>query len=528
MEICHHKISLTFNRLMFAFASAVFLCHCSSAPMVNIDDYEDGGEPNIYPAEYKNALIPCNIGPMNFQIKENRASLYADLFSANYNVTLKADEDGIVKIPVSDWKKLKEGSEKIGVQIRAFDKDSATGKDKCYLYQEFSFIISKDSIDKYLTYRLIEPSYQASGKMGLFAYDIENCEETPIVTVSKQYSIHDDRNQMCVNCHHTQKKKDGISMFYYRGKTGGLIVTNGKEIKKINTKVGDLAYGTSYSSIHPTKPYIAMSSALTRQMFHLIGNRKLDVFDWASDLVLYDFEKNSITNIIRTKDKQESFPEWSVDGKSLFYVSTDTVFNFENYQDMKYELMQIDFDETSKSWSNSRKILSFADRDSSVTMPKVSPNGKYLALTRSKFGVSTQTNQTADLILMDLSDSKLLDTRILNSDEADSYHSWSSNSKWMVLASRRGNGNYMRLYLFHVGDNGELSSPFVVPRTNPLYYHYFLKSYNVPELVTSLPKPTECDYEKMMLDVTAQDASFDSKMDSIVDGHSSASQIVKP
>ncbi len=514
---------------MLACASAMFLCQCNSVPSVNIDDYEDGGEPNIYPAEYKNALIPCNIGPMNFQIKENRGDLYADFSSSNHNVTIKADENGVVKIPGSDWEKLKNGSSSISVQVKAFGKDSVSGKNKCYLYQGFSFNISKDSIDKYLTYRLIEPSYQASGKMGLFAYDIENCEETPIVTVSKQYSIHDDRNQMCVNCHHTQKKKDGISMFYYRGKTGGLIVTNGKEVKKVNTRVGDLSYGTSYSSIHPTKPYIAMSSALTRQMFHLIGTRKLDVFDWASDLVLYDFEKNSITNIIRTKDKQESFPEWSIDGKSLYYVSTDTVFKFENYQDMKYELMQIDFDEATKSWSNSRKILSFSDKDSSVTMPKISPDGRYLAITRSKFGVSTQTNQTADLILMDLQDgNKLIDTRKVNSEEADSYHSWSSNSKWIVLASRRGNGNYMRLYLFHVGDNGELSSPFVVPRTNPLYYHYFLKSYNVPELVTSLPKPSEREYEKMMLDVVAKDASFDSKIDSLVDGQSSASQIVKP
>lgn len=528
MKIGIKNILLCVSHLTLLCVSALLFCQCSSYPIVNIDDYEDGGEVNIYPAEYKDALIPCNIGPMNFQIKEDGFALYADFYADESQVSVKADENGVVKIPASDWEFLKKKSDTIIVQVKAFYRDSVKNVDKCRLFSNFHFYVSKDSIDRFLTYRLIEPSYQASGKMGLFSYDLEQLQESPIVTVSKQYSIHDDRNQMCVNCHHTQKKKDGISMFYYRGMTGGLIVTNGKEVKKVNTKVGDMSYGTSYASIHPSKTYIAMSSALTRQMFHMVGPRKLDVFDWASDLVLYDFEKNSITNIVRSKDKQESFPEWSIDGKSLYYVSCDTVFKFDNYQDMKYELMQIDFDETDKSWSNSRKLLSFSDKDSSVTMPKISPDGKFLALTRSKFGVSTQTNQTADFIMLNLATNKILDTQKVNSDEADSYHSWSSNSKWVVMSSRRENANYMRLYLFHVDGNGVVSAPFIVPRVNPTYYNYFLKCYNVPELVNQTPKPSEVDYEKMMLEEVAKDASFDSKMDSIVDGNSSASQIIKP
>ena len=71
----------------------------------------------------------------------------------------------------------------------------------------------------------------------------------------------------------------------------------------------------------------------------------------------------------------------------------------------------------------------------------------------------------------------------VNSLEAESYHSWSSNGRWILFATRRDDGNYSRLYIAYFDKNGKAYKPFELPQEDPDYYRYQLKSYNVPEFM---------------------------------------------
>ena len=72
----------------------------------------------------------------------------------------------------------------------------------------------------------------------------------------------------------------------------------------------------------------------------------------------------------------------------------------------------------------------------------------------------------------------------LNSDDAESYHSWSGNGRWMVVSSRRDDGLYTRPYISYVDENGVASKPFLLPQKNPKkYYDSQMFSYNIPEFV---------------------------------------------
>ena len=70
----------------------------------------------------------------------------------------------------------------------------------------------------------------------------------------------------------------------------------------------------------------------------------------------------------------------------------------------------------------------------------------------------------------------------INSEETDSWHSWSSNGRWIVFASKRGNGLLARLYISYVEPGGEVRKPLVLPQKDPRFYDSFIKTYNVPEL----------------------------------------------
>ena len=72
----------------------------------------------------------------------------------------------------------------------------------------------------------------------------------------------------------------------------------------------------------------------------------------------------------------------------------------------------------------------------------------------------------------------------VNSPDAEAYHTWSSNGRWMVFSSRRTDGNFTRPFFAHVDGLGRATKPFELPAADPDYHRQLLKSYNIPELMT--------------------------------------------
>ena len=92
-------------------------------------------------------------------------------------------------------------------------------------------------------------------------------------------------------------------------------------------------------------------------------------------------------------------------------------------------------------------------------------------------------HKDADLYMIDLSTLRSYPLEAANSDDVESYHSWSSNSRWLVFSSRRIDGLYTRPYLVHIDENGKTGKPFVLPQEDPDFYSRFMFSYNIPEFV---------------------------------------------
>ena len=71
---------------------------------------------------------------------------------------------------------------------------------------------------------------------------------------------------------------------------------------------------------------------------------------------------------------------------------------------------------------------------------------------------------------------------LVNSNRSDTYHSWSSNSRWFVFASKRDDGLYGKPYFCYVDRQGHARKPFVLPQADPDFYDENLKSFNIPDL----------------------------------------------
>lgn len=159
---------------------------------------------------------------------------------------------------------------------------------------------------------------------------------------------------------------------------------------------------------------------------------------------------------------------------------------------MKYSLCSISFDPETRRFGHQVDTLYSSEQATvqitgaehkSASFPRVSPDGKQLVFTLSEYGNFSIWHKDADLYRIDLDSGVMHRMDEVNSDDVESYHSWSSNSRWLVFSSRRIDGLYTRPYLVHIDENGKTGKPFVLPQEDPDFYSRFMFSYNIPEFV---------------------------------------------
>ena len=104
-------------------------------------------------------------------------------------------------------------------------------------------------------------------------------------------------------------------MFHMRAANGGTYIVQDKKISKLNTKTNGTISNMTYPFWHPSGRYITTSVNDIKQFFHSVKEKKMEVFDLESDVVVYDVKNKEILSkaSLITKDAFETFPAFSPD-----------------------------------------------------------------------------------------------------------------------------------------------------------------------------------------------------------------------
>ncbi len=224
------------------------------------------------------------------------------------------------------------------------------------------------------------------------------------------------------------------------------------------------------------------------------GKEVREVYDRSSDLALVNVNTGEVSSIsaISDPDRLETFPCWSADGQYLYFCSAPSrdldpsLPPFVGCETVRYDLMRIRYDVDTNVWGPLQGVLTAEQTGLSISEPRISPDGRFLLFCMADHGAFPVLQADCDLYLMDLTQGDRFPFRPLakaNSPSADSWHCWSSNSRWIVFSSKRGNGLFARPQFCYIDQEGNEHKPFVLPQQDPLFYDSYLKTYNVPELL---------------------------------------------
>jgi hypothetical protein len=289
-------------------------------------------------------------------------------------------------------------------------------------------------------------------------------------------------------------------MFHLRGKDGGTILNRDGKMRKLKLKTEGMISPAVYGGFHPSGRYGVFSTNIIIPEFHSLGNKRMEVYDTASDLVVADFDANRIVTspLISDPNVFETFPVFSADGKSIYFCSAKSVPLPGEVKKLKYSLCRIAFDPAKRQFGAKVDTLWNArTTGKSVCFPRVSSDGKYILFTVADYGTFPIWHRETDLQMINLQTGAVDPLAVVNSNRSDTYHSWSSNSRWFVFASKRDNGQYGKPYFAYVDKNGKPRKPFVLPQKHPSHYDEILYSYNIPELSRTKAVFKASDIEKI-------------------------------
>ena len=457
--------------MLLLVVGALMLASCSEQVS---NARQEATTPEIYP-DYVDVTIPVGFAPLNFGMKSDEAKLVDAVITDAKGHTLHGQGRETTDFDIDDWHKLV--SQNVGDSLCV--TVSAKLADGWHTYRPFHLYVSTDSIDYGLCYRLIEPGYEVWSKMGIYQRDLSTFEQRPV--------LENTQFQGCVNCHGFNRGDPSRMSLHIRGPHGATLFLDEGKLTAYNTKTDSTLGFCVYPYWHPSGKYIAYSTNTTRQVFHIRDANRIEVFDAASDIQVYDIEHNQliITPSLKTDSLYETFPVFSADGKWLYFCAARALPEGSMSLDsLHYNLYRVAFDAERGSYGDAIECVIDAGDSLTVCFPRPSYDGRYLVYSLANYGQFSIWHHEADLWMLDLTTGERRPMTKVNSSDTESFHNWSSNSRWMVFSSRRDDGLFTRPYFTHIDADGHETKPFMLPQQNPRrFYRELFMSFNVPDFI---------------------------------------------
>lgn len=425
-------------------------------------------------------------------------------FSSN-EATWQPNED--------DWSKIKQRSSNSQSEVKVEGFNAAGNR---LSSKQIVIETSTDPVGDSIFYREVplpfidavkDPS-QIRWRFG----SVDSLERPPIVL---------DNLPVCGNCHSFSGdgKTLGLDVDYGNDKGGYAILDVEKDMVLNDEKIitwsdykredEELTFGL-LSQVSPDGRYV-ISTVKDRAVFVATPGIEYSqlFFPIKGILVVYDRETETYTALSGADDPAyvQSNPSWSPDGKYIVFSRAKTyekpsianatsvllgdkdVPEFtEEREPYKYDLYRVPFNDGKGGKAEPLKGASHNGK--SNFFAKYSPDGKWIVYTQAENYMLLMPDSELFIIPAEGGEARRLKA---NTPNMNSWHSFSSNSRWLVFSSK-ANTPYTQLFLTHIDEDGNSTPPVVLDR-----FTGEDRAANIPEFVP-LPADTIAQIDERFLD----------------------------
>jgi tetratricopeptide (TPR) repeat protein len=310
---------------------------------------------------------------------------------------------------------------------------------------------------------------------------------------------------VCGNCHSFSKDGStlGLDVDYGNDKGGYAILPVSQQMLLNDEKIitwsdyrkndGEATFGL-LSQVSPDGRYV-ISTVKDRAVFVAtpdIWYSQL-FFPIKGILVVYDTQTKTFRPLPGADDPKyvQSNPTWSPDGKWVVFARArayerDVVANatsvllsekdvpefVRDKQPFKFDLYRVPFNDG--RGGKPEPVEGASHNGKSNYFAKYSPDGKWIVFCKAENYMLLMPDSELYIIPSDGGEARRLSA---NTPRMNSWHSWSSNGRWLVFSSK-ANTAYTQLFLTHIDEHGESTPPVVLERFTGAD-----RAANIPEFV---------------------------------------------
>jgi tetratricopeptide (TPR) repeat protein len=326
---------------------------------------------------------------------------------------------------------------------------------------------------------------------------------------------------VCGNCHSFSGDGSvlGLDVDYGNDKGAYAILPVSEQMKLDDEKIiswsdykkgdGETTFGL-LSQVSPDGRYV-ISTVKDRAVFVATPDLWYSqlFFPIKGILVVYDTETGSFKPLPGADDPEyvQSNPTWSPDGKSVVFARTkayrkDSIANatsvllnendvpeFVNDKEpFKFDLYRVPFNDG--RGGEAEPIAGASHNGKSNYFAKFSPDGKWIVFCKAENYMLLMPDSELYIVPAEGGEARRLRA---NTPRMNSWHSWSSNGRWLVFSSK-ANTAYTQLFLTHIDEDGESTPPVLLERFTAAD-----RAANIPEFV-ALPAEAIAKITEQFLD----------------------------
>lgn len=394
------------------------------------------------------------------------------------------------------WQTMKESSaaEHMVITVLGITQNKIVSGAKC------SFQTSSDSVGAPIFYRSVPLPFLFAvknfDKIRWHLGDIASSKPAPVMLQNLP---------LCGNCHSFTRDGRTLAMDVdYANDKGSYVISEISE-KTVLTPDKIITW-SSYRQQDRQKTYGLLSqiSPDGRYVASTVKDRSIFVateglyysqlfFPIKGIIAIYDRHTDEFFALSGADDPYyvQSNPSWSPDGKYLYFcrevaytsaaieqtnevlLPTELAQEFiDGEHEFKFDIYRIPFNEGRGGTAEPLPGAS-ANRKSNF-FPRISPDGTWLVFCQADNFMLLQPDSKLYILPPEGGEPRLLSC---NTDEMNSWHAWSPNSRWLVYTSKSRSA-YTDLLLTHIDENGCSSPPILLE--NLAFDQYAI---NIPEFV---------------------------------------------